>query len=93
MRVTVTDQRLIVARVAEVIAHHDINIDSSGADHHRRARFLAYDSAVVDVINAFEFMVGPVLLLRVGSDFYRLQRTCLPAAETSTTYENNRDRM
>jgi homoserine dehydrogenase len=44
MRVTVTDQRRIVARVAEVIAHHDINIDSSGAGHHRRARFLAYDS-------------------------------------------------
>jgi hypothetical protein len=45
--------------------------------------------AVVDVINAFEFMVGPVLLLRVGSDFYRLQRTCPPAAGTSTIYEKD----
>jgi glycine cleavage system regulatory protein len=51
---TVKDQRGIVARVAEVIAHHDINIDS-----------LPTIREAVDAINSFEFMAEPVLLLRV----------------------------
>jgi len=64
-----------VARVAEVIAHHDINIDSLEQEPHLpkdRVSFVITVEPVseptircaVDVINAFEFMVEPALLLR-----------------------------
>jgi predicted amino acid-binding ACT domain protein len=73
----VKDQRGIVARVAEVIARHDINIDSLEQGPHLpkdRVSFVITVEpvseptirAAVDVINAFGFMVEPFLLLRVG---------------------------
>jgi homoserine dehydrogenase len=76
LRVTVKDQRGIVARVAEVIARHDINIDSLEQEPHMpkdRVSFVITVEpvseptirAAVDAINTFEFMVEPVLLLRV----------------------------
>jgi homoserine dehydrogenase len=76
LRLTVKDQRGIVARVAEVIAGHDINIDSLEQQPHmpkERVSFVITVEAVseptiraaVYAINAFEFMVEPVLLLRI----------------------------
>jgi homoserine dehydrogenase len=76
LRLTVKDQRGIVARVAEIIARHDINIDSLEQEPHMpkdRVSFVITVEPVsepvirsaVDVINAFEFMVEPVLLLRI----------------------------
>ena len=76
LRLTVKDQRGIVARVAEVIARHDINIDSLEQEPHMpkdRVSFVITVEAVseptirraVDAINSFEFMVEPVLLLRI----------------------------
>jgi len=76
LRLTVKDQRGIVARVAEVIAQHDINIDSLEQQPHLpkdRVSFVITVEpvseptirAAVDAINAFEFMVERVLLLRV----------------------------
>ena len=76
LRLTVKDQRGIVARVAEVIARHDINIDSLEQEPHMpkdRVSFVITVEpvseptirAAVDAINTFEFMVEPVLLLRV----------------------------
>jgi homoserine dehydrogenase len=76
LRLTVKDQRGIVARVADVIARHDINIDSLEQEPHMpkdRVSFVITMEpvseptirAAVDAINGFEFMVEPVLLLRV----------------------------
>jgi homoserine dehydrogenase len=76
LRLTVKDQRGIVARVAEVIAHHDINIDSLEQEPHLpkdRVSFVITVEpvseptirAAVDAIDTFEFMVEPLLLLRV----------------------------
>jgi homoserine dehydrogenase len=76
LRLTVKDQRGIVARVAEVIARHDINIDSLEQEPHLpkdRVSFVITVEpvseptirAAVDVINAFEFMIEPILLLHV----------------------------
>jgi homoserine dehydrogenase len=76
LRLTVKDQRGIVARVAEVIAQHNINIDSLEQEPHlpkNRVSFVITVEPVseptirnaVDAINAFEFMIEPVLLLRV----------------------------
>jgi len=76
LRLTVKDQRGIVARVAEVIARHDINIDSLEQEPHMpkdRVSFVITVEpvseptirAAVDAINTFEFMVEPVLRLRV----------------------------
>ncbi len=76
LRLTVQDQRGIVARVAEVIARHDINIDSLEQQPHlpkARLSFVITTEPVseatirraLDAINAFEFMVEPVLLLRI----------------------------
>ena len=76
LRLTVKDQRGIVARVAEVIAGHDINIDSLEQEPHMpkdRVSFVITVEPVsepiirsaVAAINAFDFMVEPVLLLRV----------------------------
>ena len=76
LRLTVKDQRGIVARVAEVIAHRDINIDSLEQEPHLPKERLSFVITVepvsepiiqraVGAINAFEFMLEPVLLLRV----------------------------
>jgi homoserine dehydrogenase len=76
LRLTVKDQRGIVARVAEVIARHDINIDSLEQEPHLprdRVSFVITVEPVseptirraVDAINCFEFMVEPILLLRI----------------------------
>jgi homoserine dehydrogenase len=76
LRLTVKDQRGIVARVADVIARHDINIDSLEQEPHlpkNRVSFVITVEPVseptirraVDTINSFDFMVEPVLLLRI----------------------------
>jgi homoserine dehydrogenase len=76
LRLTVKDQRGIVARVAEIIARHDINIDSLEQEPHLpkdRVSFVITVEPVseptirraVEAINSFEFMVEPVLLLRI----------------------------
>jgi homoserine dehydrogenase len=76
LRLTVQDQRGIVARVAEVIAREAINIDSLEQEPHLpkdRVSFVITVEAVsepvirraVNVINEFGFMVEPVLLLRI----------------------------
>ena len=71
-----TDQRGIVARVAEVAAQHDIHIESLGREPRVSKDELSLGITVepvsepvirraVDAINAFVFMLRPVLLLRV----------------------------
>ena len=76
LRLTMKDQRGVVARVAEVTVRHDINIDSLEQEPNLpkdRVSFVITVEpvseptirATVDVINAFEFMVEPILLLRV----------------------------
>lgn len=76
LRLTVKDQRGIVARVAEVIAREAINIDSLEQEPHLpkdRVTFVITVEPVsepvirraIDLINTFDFMVEPVLLLRV----------------------------
>jgi homoserine dehydrogenase len=76
LRLTVKDQRGIVARVAEVIAHEAINIDSLEQEPHLpkdRVSFVITVEPVsepvirraVEAINQFDFMVEPVLLLRI----------------------------
>jgi homoserine dehydrogenase len=77
LRLTVKDQRGIVARVAEVIAREAINIDSLEQEPHLpkdRVSFVITVEPVsepvirraVETINAFDFMIEPVLLLRVA---------------------------
>jgi homoserine dehydrogenase len=76
LRLTVKDQRGIVARVAEVIAAHDINIESLEQEPHIPKERLSFVITVepisepivrraTDAINRFGFMVEPVLLLRM----------------------------
>jgi homoserine dehydrogenase len=76
LRLTVKDQRGIVARVAEVIAKEAINIDSLEQEPHLpkdRVSFVITVEPVsepiirraVETINAFDFMVESVLLLRI----------------------------
>ena len=76
LRLTVKDQRGIVARVAEIIAHESINIDSLEQEPHLpkdRVSFVITVEPVsepvirraVNTINEFDFMVEPVLLLRI----------------------------
>jgi homoserine dehydrogenase len=76
LRLTVKDQRGIVARVAEVIAQEEINIDSLEQEPHLpkdRVTFVITVEPIsepvirraIDTINAFDFMVEPVLLLRI----------------------------
>ena len=76
LRLTVKDQRGIVARVAEVIAREEINIDSLEQEPHLpkdRVSFVITVEAVsepvirraIESINAFDFMVEPVFLLRI----------------------------
>jgi homoserine dehydrogenase len=75
LRLTVKDQRGIVARVAEVIAEHDINIESLEQEPHLPKERLSFVITVepvsepiirraINAINRFGFMVEPVLLLR-----------------------------
>src|SRR5215813_8532804 len=76
LRLTVKDQRGIVARVAEVIAENDINIESLEQEPHLPKNRLSFVITVqpvseptirraIETINTFEFMVEPVLLLRM----------------------------
>jgi homoserine dehydrogenase len=76
LRLTVKDQRGIVARVAQVIAREAINIDSLEQEPHLpkdRVTFVITVEPVsepvirraIDTINTFDFMVEPVLLLRI----------------------------
>ena len=76
LRLTVKDQRGIVARVAEVIAREAINIDSLEQEPHLpkdRVSFVITVEPVsepvirraIETIDAFDFMVEPVLLLRI----------------------------
>ena len=73
---TAKDQRGVVARVAEVIARHDIHIESLGQEPRVSKDELSLGITVepvseplicraVDEINALVFMVGPLLLLRI----------------------------
>ena len=76
LRLTVKDHPGIVAQVAQVIAHENINIDSLKQEPHLPKERLSFAITVEPVsepiiqraiatINAFEFMVEPVLLLRI----------------------------
>jgi homoserine dehydrogenase len=76
LRLTVKDQRGIVARVAEVIAREAINIDSLEQEPHlpkNRVSFVITVEPVsepvirraIETIDAFDFMVEPVFLLRI----------------------------
>jgi homoserine dehydrogenase len=76
LRLTVKDERGIVARVAEAIADQDINIDSLEQEPRMPKDRLSLVITVepvseptirraVDAINSFGFMVEPVLLLRI----------------------------
>ncbi|PYX87022.1 MAG: homoserine dehydrogenase, partial [Acidobacteria bacterium] len=72
LRRTVKDQRGIVARVAEVIAQHNINIESLEQEPHMPKDRLAFVITVqpvsepvvrreIDEINGFDFVVESVL--------------------------------
>jgi homoserine dehydrogenase len=76
MRLTVKDQRGIVARVAEVIAREAINIDSLEQEPHLPKDRVSFAITVepvsepvirraIETIDAFDFMVEPVFLLRI----------------------------
>ena len=76
LRLTVKDHPGIVAQVAQVIAHENINIDSLKQEPHLPKERLSFAITVEPVsepiiqraiatIDAFEFMVEPVLLLRI----------------------------
>jgi homoserine dehydrogenase len=72
----VKDQRGVVARVAEVIARHDIHLESLGQEPRVSKDEVFLGIAVepvseplicraVDEINALDFIIRPVLLLRI----------------------------
>src|SRR5271157_578241 len=76
LRLTVHDQPGIIARVAEVLASNGMNIDSVQQEPHspkeRLSLFFTVEPVsepkvrgALEKINAFEFMVEPVLLLRI----------------------------
>src|SRR5271157_3692241 len=76
LRLTVHDQPGIIARVAEVLARKGMNIDSVQQEPHspkeRLSLFITVEPvseptvrSAIEKINAFEFMVEPVLLLRI----------------------------
>ena len=78
LRLTVSDRPGILARVAEAIAHEQINIDSVIQEPHMAKDRLSFvitlepvnESVVlraVQVINKFDFMREPVLLLPIVS--------------------------
>lgn len=73
------DQPGIVARVAEVIAQHSINIESLEQEPHLPNERLSFVITVekvseptiqsaIQAINAFDFMVEPALLLRIEEE-------------------------
>jgi homoserine dehydrogenase len=74
LRLTVTDQPGILARIAEVIAREGINIDSVIQEPHMNKDRLSFVitleptlettvNRAVEAINRFEFMQAPVLLM------------------------------
>ena len=76
LRLTVHDQRGIIARVADTLAREGMNIDSVQQEPHspkeRLSLFFTVEPvsepkvrSAIEKINAFEFMVEPVLLLRI----------------------------
>src|SRR5271157_746751 len=76
LRLTVHDQPGIIARVAEVLARKGMNIDSVQQEPHspkeRLSLFITVEPVseptvrgALEIINAFDFMVEPVLLLRI----------------------------
>ena len=76
LRLTVHDQPGIIARVAEVLASNGMNIDSVQQEPHspkeRLSLFFTVEPVsepkvrgALEIINAFDFMVEPVLLLRI----------------------------
>ncbi|HEX7958902.1 MAG TPA: homoserine dehydrogenase [Terriglobales bacterium] len=78
LRLTVSDRPGIIARVAEVLAEKEINIDSVFQEPHMSKERLSFVitvepvlkatiQAAVKVINQFDFMKEPVLLLRISN--------------------------
>jgi homoserine dehydrogenase len=78
LRLTVTDRPGIIARVAEVLAEKEINIDSVFQEPHMSKERLSFVitvepvlkatiQAAVKLINQFDFMKEPVLLLRIDN--------------------------
>jgi homoserine dehydrogenase len=76
LRLTVHDQRGIIARVADTLSRGGMNIDSVQQEPHspkeRLSLFFTVEPVsepkvrgTIEKINAFEFMVEPVLLLRI----------------------------
>jgi acetolactate synthase small subunit len=76
LRLTVNDERGIIARVAETVAREGMNIDSVQQEPHspkeRLSLFFTVEPVsepnvrrAVEKINDFAFMVEPVLLLRM----------------------------
>ena len=76
LRLTVADRPGIIARVAEVLAEKEINIDSVFQEPHMSKDRLSFVitvepvlkatiQAAVKLINQFDFMKEPVLLLRI----------------------------
>jgi homoserine dehydrogenase len=76
LRLTVNDERGIIARVAEILSREGMNIDSVQQEPHspktRLSLFFTVEPvsepkvrSAIEKINAFEFMVEPVLLLRI----------------------------
>ena len=78
LRLTVTDRPGIIARVAEVLAEKEINIDSVFQEPRMSKERLSFVitvepvlkatiQAAVKLINQFDFMKEPVLLLRISN--------------------------
>jgi homoserine dehydrogenase len=78
LRLTVADRPGIIARVAEVLAEKEINIDSVFQEPHMSKDRLSFVVTVepvlkatiqtaVKLINQFDFMREPVLLLRISN--------------------------
>jgi len=78
LRLTVGDRPGIIARVAEVLAEKEINIDSVFQEPHMSKERLSFVitvepvlkatiHAAVKLINQFDFMREPVLLLRISN--------------------------
>jgi homoserine dehydrogenase len=78
LRLTVTDRPGIIARVAEVLAEKEINIDSVFQEPRMSKERLSFVitvepvlkatiQAAVKLINQFDFMREPVLLLRINN--------------------------
>lgn len=78
LRLTVSDRPGIIARVAEVLAEKEINIDSVFQEPHMSKERLSFVitvepvlkatiQAAAKLINQFDFMKEPVLLLRISN--------------------------